>query len=1015
HRFVETIPVCDDGGTADVLHFRHKRRLTLETSCLLMGRVVPVSVYEECRSDFWCEAEVPAALTSLGKAACPAEMCVPKECIPLILDDNHPMRMQTILDASDLRQLSVLIADRLKLCRLGSARTGPRSYRYWLESTMDRGDQSGDLKASAGFLDTECHTNDQSGQEFKLSLRKRSVGQVVFSRLVSFWVPSPEDHGLNEANGDASFARDTQDGILGKPNRLKTSTRQIVQRLVTVKEFSHRGGCGELRGEVHDTDSGGPAESFTLAPQLTRTLLRDWRAELKRSDKKKNPSLDYWRDALTWRLGIVPQAACFLGSSEMKVDDRDLRRRSTRATRSSSMKRDGAAARVAVDERTPLLRLRHIAAGLAPTSVNAGERRVEMPAACNNCFDMLILPVRPETGSVATHGTLRERPAIEFLITHRRTMAVFSFIIPIKAFVRELDGFVAACLTTPTSLSLELELPSPGQVLRKLAGKWLRYSAGQKDNGNRPVMTLSFARKRPITAEPIVGLRRTRRNDSIVRGRGARDRHVSIANQNGVCNTVDREIHLEERNSVGGTKYEKPLGGNHGGTHGSSHANTKHRNSCRSTSTVQLEPRNERMIFRRKVVVPRRRDHLMRHENHRSSGQRGPLEGKQGGVDEEASKVLSVSVYETFSAGHSGKIERDLKFLARDEAVRPVIEAVSIVPWVGTCEGVEGGTLWRVVTQGLSFEYTRDETGKRMGIRLKVSTEHEIGDPVVSSNGEELEGQAPDHRAPTRSCGEGAQEDRRSKESGIGMDRATQDRDKNMPKAVGFALNPGKKGNNGGMQCSGGCQVEGNALCDKHDSFTPAGGPLGKKCDHIASAGGSGPMTLDLLEGRRRGDGEREEEDGSGENAFPYNRPIKIYTGWHRITGIRLHVHCFQEVYCCSKETHPDPYATKVGSNMTYSKCRPAGRGGVSSFPPSASLRFIVCNPGTACRTEVKISVEDMWKNLSTDGGIVDAELLDPGRRPALAKAIAENLRLVFEADGGYSVVLPLPASWVQA
>lgn len=999
----EKHPACDNGGRAAVLHFRHERRLTLETSCLLMGRVVPVSVYEECRSDFWCEAQVPAALTSLGEAACPTEMRVPKECIPLILEDDHPMRMRTILDASDLRQLSVLIADRLKLCRSGSARKRQRSYLHWLDSAIGSGNQPVKLSPSVGFLGTERHANDRSGPEFKLTLRKRSVGQVVFSRLVSFWVSCWEDRDLHRAiGGRTTFVRNALDSTSGNPNRSETSARHVIQRLVTVKDFSHRGGCGELRVEVHDPFFGCPVESFHLTPQLTSTLLGDWRAALKKIGRKReNPSLRYWREALTWRLRIVPHPAYFVGSGELQVDENDVRPSSTGETRSSSVKGDESIACVSVDERTPLCCLRGVAARLETTSVDIDERGHTTPSACNNLFDLLVLPVHPKTSSAEKNGGRRRQPAIQFVATHRGTMAVFSFFVPIKAFAKELDAFLAACLTAPTSLSMELELASPNLALRGLAEKWLRYSPGEDVNGNRAVLALSFGRTTPITAEPIVGLRRTRHDHTCALSRGAIGRHTTFASDDGVRTTVDRESLLDVSKVASGAKCRET----HGSTHRGTKADTVRRDSCRSVVTLQAKPRNERMVFRRRLVVPQRRDLVMRHANHGASGQRSPSNGNQGGVDEEASKLLSISVYETFTAGSSGKVERYLKFFARDETARPANEAVSTVSWDGTCEGVEGGKLWRVVTQGLSFEHTRDDTGKRVGISLTVSADQGFGESVVPSGDEKRGLRMPGEHVRTQTRGEGAGEDRGRQEPGAQTGGAPRVGDEKLPSADGFAPNDGEKTSEEVKRCRGGRQMT---------PTNPAIGPRAKSDDHVAPAGDPDLLALGLIGRGGGGEGEGEGEGGEKASLYLHDRPNKIYAGWHRITGIRLHVQCFQEINL-RMETHGDPHAGNVDSTMACSKWRPAGRGGVSGFPPSASLRFLLCDPRNGHRTGVNVSVEDVCRNLTTDDGIVDAELLDPGRRPALAKAIAKNLRLVFEADGGYGVILPLPASWTQS
>ncbi|CAM9831136.1 unnamed protein product [Scytosiphon promiscuus] len=954
---------------AGVLLFQHERRLTLETSCLLMGRVVPVSIYEESRSDFWCEAQVPAALTSAGKVACPTAMRVPKECIPLILEDDHPMRMQTILDASDLRQLSVLIADRLKLCRLGFARKGLRSYRHWLEDAIGGDKQPRESDALTGFLGTEKKTKDRSYPEFKLSLRKRSVGQVVFSRLVSFWVLCPSHRSLDEANGSDPCVQSTHDDIPGDSGPSQALGRYLVQRLVIVKEFSHRGECGELRGEAHYLGSEGPAQSFVLKPQITSMLLRGWREESKMSEKNKTKrtSLRYWRDALTWRLRAVLQPSFFVGSRKMKRDQSGLLPSSRTATGSSFTIDGEPIVRVAVDERAPLFCLRRVAARLATRPEDAEERRDTAPATCNNHFDVLVLPAHPSAGSDGTNTTRSQRPMIELVATNLQTTGIFSFSVPIKSFTRELDAFVAACLTAPTALSTELELPTPNVVLHDLARNWLFYSPGEEGNGSRTVLTLSFSQTAPIRAEPKVGLRGTRRHNTMLRGGGVYDRQGTLAEENGVRKMMGRESPLgADEPASAATCQATRVGANE---------DAKRRTSRGSISTVQVERRNERMVFRHRLVVPQRREHVKQHDIHGPSRERSQLERNQRGADEEAPKFLSISVYETFTAGSSRKIERYLKFFAHDETVRPAIEGVSTVPWVGTCEGVEGGILWRLVTQGLSFEYTRDPTGKRVGIRLKVSAEQTFGKLTVSNDTDDLERLSFGERASTqsgvtRSGEKGEMEGSGRKESATKVGGAAGFSGENLPNAADFAFNLGHKNDDRVLPCGDAMQVAGNALLRKDSHFAPAVCPHGK---------------TDAPTGR-----------------------------WHRITGVRLHVQCFQEVKCCRKEMHGKQDAGNADS-VASSKWRPAGRGGVLGFPPDAFLRFILCDPGNGYRAGVRLSVGDVCKNLSTVDGTVDAELLDPGRRPALAKAVAQNLRLVFEADGGYRVVLPLPANWRMA
>lgn len=953
------------GSVAGVLSFRHERRLTLTTSCVLMGCMVPVSVFEESRSDFWCEAEVPAALTSLGAAPCSLGMRVPKECIPLILDDHHPMRMRTILDASDLRHLSVLIADRLKLCRVGSARKGSRSYHYWLDGAIGGERKPEKVNTAdgvmAGFSNTEQREKDQSGQEFKLSLRKRSVGQVVFSRLVSFWVPSFEEEGWDEVNGGATVVRNDQVNV-GRVCHLSSPVaRHLVQRLVFVKEFAHRGECGELRGEVHDPDSGGPGRTFVPTPELTRTLLEDWHAVLKSNDRNRSQSARYWRESLTWRLRVFLKAPG-LGKdiNERKADETRPRGHMEDTTRSSYGGQDDWGSRMTLDQRKPLFSLRHVKATMEKTSSNADRG--------NAYFDLLVLPPHPDATNCLRTGTRRQKASVEFVATHRQTMAVFNFFVPAKAFVEEFDALVAAHLTAPTALTTELDLPVSDTVLADLARKWLQYSPGSSQHGHGPTLSISFPGTKPTVTEPYVGLRgycKTRLFDS---AKTELRRPVGI-NEDITTTEAGPESFLQGGGASDGSQGSRI-------SRGSMHGETRRRTMRKSVTTLQVETRNERMVFRCRLAVPRS-ENLDEPQKDDAPGRKvGP---NQGGSKELTPKVIAISVYETFTAGSDGKIERHLRFCARDETVRPAIETATTIPWVGTCEGVEGGKLRRVVTNGLSLRCTHDGEGKCVGMRLSVSAEGKDEGLVIPHHVTEPERRTSAPLPGTLSL----KEDRNRDDSSKTMRAATREPgipEANLPRTASFALT-------------------GTETVNAVNRREPQG-------EVVAPVDGQDSLTPNLVE---RGGGRGASLQGTEPNI---NLPVTLYSGWHRITGVRLHVQCFQE-----------EERTKEGLDLTLNthdsngladttRWRPLGRGGATSLPCSASLRFLVCDPTNGYRTGVKVNVCDFCRNLSADGGIVEAGLLDAGRRPALAKAIAQNLRLAFEVGGGYSVVLPLPAKW---
>lgn len=993
----DRVSIGDMSGAAGVLSFRHERRLTLVTSCLLMGRAVPVSVFEESRSDFWCEAEVPAALTATGSTACPVGMRVPKECIPLILDDDHPMRMRTILDASDLRHLSVLIADRLKLCRVGSTRKGGgRSYHYWLDGAIGGKGQpqtegskasAGAGAADAGFADATQRDEDEDepGREFKLSLRKRSIGQVVFSRLVSLWVPS---FSVPEAN------------------KSHPSEGHVAQRLVVMKEFSHRGECGELRGEVHDPDSGGEMETFVPAPELTRMLLGNWLAEMKTNERSKNPCARYWRDALTWRLRITSEPALYCGGIDGgRVDETDSLSGMERTAPSPLTSRDGWVSRLTVDERKPLFTLRRVAAVSLETSSSAGAGKgSDGPLAGSNMyFDVMLLLPRPEEPGSSRNPTRRPSPTVELVATHRKTMTAFSFSVSVTVLVEELDAVVAACLTAPTALLAELELSASCSVLRDLTGKWLKYSPGYAQGGRGPTLTLNFPRTRtkPVVVEPYVSLRCSGGKKKTING--GRKRHAEEANDAVIAAAGGASIPVEgcAPDSRQGTRA----------TQGHRTPPSSRPRSIRekSIATLQVETRNERMVFRRSLAVPQ-------------VGDLGGPGAVEGGPKELGPKELAVSVYETFTPGSTGRIERHARFCTRDESVRPVVEAATTVPWVGTCEGIEGGKLWRVVTQGLSVECARSKMGKCVGMRLEVATtedksEERSEERAVSRHATAEPGRRkhapPATAAPLSPDREGEEDECIEREPKAAEAGKQHDNDDSSAKTK----NSDEK-----------VEQEERSVVKRRQTPPGRAGLVGKTGDlndndrrprrpqeDAEAADAVGPHQ------EQRGnrvsplpaDGARrhapDPPKGRGETGSAFRRAgvctddeiTRVYSGWHRVTGIRLHVQCFQG----SNGNAVDLADIAAGST-------PAGRGGGIGLPRDASLQFLVCDPSTGQRTGVKVSVDEIRKNLSVDGGIVEAGLLDAGRRPALAKAVAEKLRLVFEAGGGYRVVLPLPAKW---
>ncbi|CAM9094247.1 unnamed protein product [Laminaria digitata] len=936
-------PMGGYGG--EVLSFCHPRRLTLESSCLYMGRLVPIKVFEECRSDFWCEAQLPPSLEFFGTTSCSVGMRIPKEFIQLLLDDDHPMRMQTMLDAFDLRELSTLIADRLKLCRVGSttARRGVRSYRYWLDGAIGEGDQpeTTDPPTAAETATGETQEGGPKPREFRLSLRKRGVGQVLFSRLVSFWVPGDRKHRLSEegSNTNGGSARDDGNGNR-EPPTISPNVAKIVQILVSVKEIAHRGERGELRGETHDPYVGGRPGKFVLAPELTRMLQENSYTKTKTDGMQWKRAGQYWRDAITWRLMAtveyrLPETG--VGASGDRLSDEYVASDTSASSAGRPQGEGNSSIKISVDEREPLFSLDLVSAQ-CETPPAAGLQNAEGKSSkvVKTLFDILLLPPREMEKYPETRRSI---PAIELVATHRHTMAVFRFSVPAKTFVAEYRGVLAACLAVPAALRTELELPASA-ALRDMAGRWLHYSPADRSDGRRATLTFSFPGLGSVTTEPYVGLR-GEGYERVDFGQQAEAKSTDSAAQ------WRRQSSFHVRENVRTVERTSPRG---------RPQTARGHVSEGETTPLQAEAsnKNERMVLRRSLAVPQL-DALERRQKNPSAGEK-----HERGLEEEettgsTSKVLVLSVFEVFSTGPEGRVARHLKLCARDESVRPAVETATVIPWVGTCEGVEGGELWRVITQGLGFTYILNKRGKHVGIRLQVSPQR-------------------DTEAPSRLC----------------APQLGPNKPETHSPAVSEVDAPAALAGKGG---------EGFAsLGDSSRQHGAQTIPLAFSEEHTGPTACLDAPQANLQKGTAK------------DNEPPSTVRTKIYDGWHRITGIRLHVQCLQEEPCGPFKA--DGMANSGNVDVRENPRCPAGRGGTVSFPRASILRFCLCDPRTGLRSEVQLSVEDALRNLSTRGGVVEARLLDAGRRPALAKAVVQQLQLIFDPTGGYRVTLLLPAGW---
>lgn len=1026
---------------AVVMSFRHTRRLTLETSCLLMGFAVSVKVYEETRSDFWCEASIPSELARVGKHPAVDNtmvgLCIPKECIPLVLNDDHPMRMHTMLDAADLRELSVLIADRLKLCRIESAQRGSRSYRHWLNDAIGGREEisdSSDADKQAGEDGNLRGGPARGGGEFRLSLRKRRVGQVVFSRLVSFWVPAVE-HGCVQGQG-------------GEEGEGKSEACTLhVHRLVTVKEIAHRGACGELRVEVHNTASGGRTEPFSLMPELTNILLERKREESAGGNGGEPFSSSlYWRDALTWRLRLrLPSLV------QLQDTDIDENRWFAGETHENdptiiAVESQGHGL-VSVDEREPIFSIRSVPVRRGPPANTGLESPTAKSSKPESMFDLLLLSVLSDQGNSCGHPKQENGDAaMEIVAIHRTMMDIFTFLIPVTAIIDEFSGVVDACLAIPTALSADLMLPAYG-TLRDLAGTWLSFSPAE-GGGYGGIATLNFPGVASMSTGPRVGLQ------------GAGLRNLSNATRRAAM--ANSPLQQSRAGRVLESRPSRRDGSGDGGR-GAAINNNSGELSSRSRNTpgdsiamLPVETRNERMVLRREVMLP-----LLQEPNDAVPGtclseKKKAHINRHGKLGELETQALVISVYEAFPAEADGRVGRHLKICARDESIRPALETAISVPWVGTCEGAEGSRVWRLVTEGLRLRRTRDErTKKYVRIELKVSVP---------------EGYSEDRSKDTAKDGsDDGSDDLAARETNVSVldqQKTESHHTVSAPASCGEALR-GNVSEQRADNCSG---FNDNPQIDStqqrngepQDSY-----PASAECETApllrdAGAVSRAAVTTDLVQNQRDcSDPIRQQsggsltttlsmtpvdpnstddaaivssetpsapeakqrivEQGDAKEHALRNRGEKVYDGWHCITGMRLHVQCFQDERYAAEHNRDgsvpfDNTEGRVDCRREPARKRIAGRGGDAfSFPRACYLQFVVCDPCGGTRSVARVSVDDVRKNLSDDGGIVETGLLEPGRRPALAKAIAQKLRLVFQADGGYSVVLPLPLGWKLA
>lgn len=874
-----------------VLSFRHSTRLACVTTCLLMGRAVYVSIYEESRSDFWCEARVPIDV-SAGIDHTVVGLRVPKECIPLFLDDNHPMHMRTTLNASDVRELCALIADRLILRRV-AVENKHTPYRSWLDITGACGIGT---KAATNHCDKGGSICAGQKWAFRLSLRKRAVGQVVFARLVSFWIRA----------GGRRKNRSRKGSARNDPDIGKVLTK--IQMIVIVKELYHRGAVGELRAEVHDPQSSVCVQRFPVPLDVTSMLLAGRSAELTKNVGGEHDGAHlltrYWRDALSWRLTLSIPATTETDIHSCPVTCEFI------AADSATMHGIGSGSQVHLDRRNPAIETFSVAVRVAASSL--GKNLGSQNAMRREAFDLILLPL---WGGFEGRTAM---DAVEFVLTHCQTITSFRFVVGLSAVISAVSRLALACLAAPASLSVELSSPASG--LRELVESWLVYTPpGARYTSGRLTLTLTEAM--PVHAYPYSGLGGTmsRATDFKLHHHSAPpppssdevgdvavlntriSREKSSLSCNAVAEELEQAFGWTEQGMVSDVSRPPPL-----------------RTQRGSAADLVVKTRNERLIFLRKLPVPSFRE---------SDNKQNPASL--------AFQEIIISVYEVFATGVDGRVKRSLTFCGRDETVRPAIEASTSVPWVGTCVGAEGGAVWRVATQGLRFQRMRDERGAVVGMKLDVSVPQRTG----SSDYENI-----------------------------------------TDSAYGEALNDVTPRDSVGLMST-------DMVTQRPQSGATLGGAIaiGRRAHIASSIKGAEPPGFNSSKDNCRAES------------------LKIYDGWHSITGVRLHVQCFQE--------------SRVGAPNVDDPAwrRPAARGGVFSLPRAASLQFLVCDPRNGRRSETQIPTDELYRNSSQHGGILEEHLLDAGRRPTLAREITKKLRLIFDASGGYYVTWPLPLAWVCA
>lgn len=990
---------------AGSLHFRHARRLTLETCCSLLGHKVPVAVFEESRGDFWCEARVTNGLVSEGQADITVGRRIPKECIPWLLEENHTMHLHTVLDAPDLRELSTLIIDRLRLYRVNSTRVRRDPGRDWLTMALSStgvADRAGTMSGPGQW--------SQSKDEFRLSLRKRGVGQVVFSRLVSFCEevigrPEGSEHSCAESASISS----------GKKSH--------VQRLVIVKEE----GCGKLRVEVHDPDSGGRGEAIILTPELTTQLLKDRNEEPVSHGQEASSITRYWQNSLLWRLKLIAP-----GFNSPRPCNRDQLVINTASLSSSSPCPASDVSSITVDSRTPLLYLHGISVRCNKPAINEIGDSEGSLSEVNAMFNLVVLgQLETDTEDICEK---RDKQAnIELVATHLRTMSSYSFQIPASVFAREVSDEVMACLEAPSVISTEPVHPKPLR-LHDLAGKWLSLS---QHGGCPSIVTLNFPGMEPVKTSPFVTLQAS--NISGGENRKFRPRKKRCPH---ACTKDGDASHLRRHPSPTRQCLDQVT-------------EDIKKNSARgpdclwqelsqgipilsSSEATTTTLRNERMVFRRKLSVPTLEVPEMIVDKEQPPISSAPALAGEKRRGTACGDVLDVSVYEVFPTGLDGRVERYLRFCARDENLRPSVEAVALVPWAGTCEGLEGGELWEVVTEGLTIQRVRDDKGRCIRIDLNVEIQGESTPSPWKPHLDELEGSS------------GVDEEKqvcldtaREIHAGERNDHIKEINEKSAPDKLGVSPSVQRyQGDVNAPDIGANAQVRaepGSLLCVYHsgdESNVPGPNRPGvqrsattqddveretivstkissvDKAEKRLSSSEPSTMTSD-----GQGDAQIFEETGlktvEGEDNRRRTRLLgtKIYDEWLCITGVRLHVLCFQvETKAMSFKTNSTDIDGPHSVDCKISQYS-ADRSG-ESIPRSSYLRFIACDPVNGQRTRIDVSVEELHINSSVVGGMVDEDLLLVERRPALAKALACKLSLSFEVGGGYTLILPLPKEW---